>query len=801
MEKPIKRGLKDRMYEKRKVAAQELVMIVAECLNTDNRSQIQQIIDQLAREFAYDVNEPHSRYGGLIGLAAVTLALGQNEIPHYLDSIINPVLACFGDHDANVRYYACEALYNISKVAKGEILLYFNDIFDILCKVVADPDHSVRNAAKIVDTLMKDIINEKATTYVSVLQLQKSEPQTMARVLDKSGKLLQFYDSQTPKAFQISKFIPLLKERIYTTNTFTRMFIVNWLLLLHSIPDLELISFLPSFLEPLLSYLSSSMKDVRVLTENFLRLLLQEINRIYEIKQIVQNNNENDQYIPGQDTSIDFSKIIDILVNNLESIEDLIRIISLEWLSNLLTISPESFTFLIPKLLAILLHIISDDNSELQNMAMDFNFRLMTLVSSNDNETNFSLLIGKLVSHLSDDKHSNKLTRLTSLDWLIMLQKKNHIQFINNSNNTFVTLLKSLNDTSEQVINKDLELLSKIADESDDDYFQGFMNDLLKMFKKDRNLLDTKGDFILRRLYQPLNPVRVYKSISLALYENEDNLSFVTIMIQILNNNLIVAPELANLRRKLISNESNDLFKILFKCWSLNSPSLLSLTLLTSNYKIAYQIIIGMSNYEINLGIFIQLDLLIQLLESPAFSKLRLDLLKPRENVYLYHCLYGLLMLLPQSNSFKILQNRLSSISPIIKLPIEEGTPNKLNTINENKNKNEPGEFLKWFNKSQERLMEFHNDDNNLNNLQKSMNDLSVNDEYTDNQGALSKTPNESFVINNRIKPKSYAELFPSTSQQQSDSSTQLESLNVRSTSVGLEENDEPLETSSQFNV
>ena len=34
-----------------------------------------------------------------------------------------------------MRYYACEAMYNIAKVAKGEILIYFNDIFDALCKV------------------------------------------------------------------------------------------------------------------------------------------------------------------------------------------------------------------------------------------------------------------------------------------------------------------------------------------------------------------------------------------------------------------------------------------------------------------------------------------------------------------------------------------------------------------------------------------------------------------------------------------------------------------------------------------
>ena len=45
------------------------------------------------------------------------------------------MLACFTDQDARVRYYACESMYNIAKVAKGEILLFFNDVFDALCKV------------------------------------------------------------------------------------------------------------------------------------------------------------------------------------------------------------------------------------------------------------------------------------------------------------------------------------------------------------------------------------------------------------------------------------------------------------------------------------------------------------------------------------------------------------------------------------------------------------------------------------------------------------------------------------------
>ena len=57
------------------------------------------------------------------------------EVARYLEEIVPPVLACFSDQDARVRYYACESMYNIAKVAKGEILVYFNQVFDALCKV------------------------------------------------------------------------------------------------------------------------------------------------------------------------------------------------------------------------------------------------------------------------------------------------------------------------------------------------------------------------------------------------------------------------------------------------------------------------------------------------------------------------------------------------------------------------------------------------------------------------------------------------------------------------------------------
>lgn len=54
----------------------------------------------------------------------------------YLKELIEPVLTCFNDADSRLRYYACEALYNIVKVARGSVLPHFNVLFNGLSKVI-----------------------------------------------------------------------------------------------------------------------------------------------------------------------------------------------------------------------------------------------------------------------------------------------------------------------------------------------------------------------------------------------------------------------------------------------------------------------------------------------------------------------------------------------------------------------------------------------------------------------------------------------------------------------------------------
>jgi vacuole morphology and inheritance protein 14 len=61
----------------------------------------------------------------------------------------------------------------------------------------------------------------------------------------------------------------------------------------------------------------------------------------------------------------------------------------------------------------------------------------------------------------------------------------------------------------------------------------------------------------------------------------------------------------------------------------------------------------------------VQIDNLVQMLESPIFADLRLQLLEPHKNPYLLKTLYGILMLLPQSSAYDKLSKRLECVNTL----------------------------------------------------------------------------------------------------------------------------------------
>ena len=144
----------------------------------------------------------------------------------------------------------------------------------------------MKNGAELLDRLIKDIVSESAASYVSVLQVPEKDTAD-PDVLD---------ETELPTAFSLAKFIPLLKDRIHVIGPFTRNFLVSWLTLLDTIPDLELVTYLPEFLEGLIRFLGGPNTDVNVATQGLLDRFLLEIRRITRLKKGIEESRRSQSH-------------------------------------------------------------------------------------------------------------------------------------------------------------------------------------------------------------------------------------------------------------------------------------------------------------------------------------------------------------------------------------------------------------------------------------------------------------------------------------------------------------------------
>jgi vacuole morphology and inheritance protein 14 len=230
---------------------------------------------------------------------------------------------------------------------------------------------------------------------------------------------------------------------------------------------------------------------------------------------------------------------------------------------------------------------------------------------------------------------------------------------------TIALLLKMLSDPSERVLRYDLQLLAQISSSSEDNYFPSFMMNLLSLFSTDRRLLETRGSLIIRQLCLSLNTERIYRTFAEILEKDEvsdifgmyssgkaetdraiasaKDLEFASIMVQNLNLIMITSPELADFRKRLRTLESKDgqaLFTVLYRSWSHNAVATFALCLLAQAYEQACSLLQILyvqaktafpidcllmrdtcsAELEITVSLLIQIDKLVQLLESPVFT-------------------------------------------------------------------------------------------------------------------------------------------------------------------------------------
>lgn len=600
------KNLGDRSYEKRKQAALEVEQRVRDKNTINDTESINKIIRILKKEFI-ESTQGNQRKGGLIGLAATAIGL-MADAHLFLEKLLPPVLHLLKDAESRVRYYACEGLYNITKVVRGHVLVFFNEIFDGLCTLYADVDIDVKNGAQLLDRLIKDVVTES-------------------------------------DSFELEKFIPLLRERVLIKDPFIRQLVVGWITVLDSVPDINMLEHLPEFLGGLFNMLSDSQKDIRQQADAALAEFLREITEV---------------------ANVEFGPMVVILVDQCTSPEKppISRLTGLTWLFEFIRLARTKLIPFYPDVLGAILQCTSDQEEEIRQKADKTNVALLDLVQ---NHTRESFAVEAMLTKLMKQLNSRwEPTRLATLRWVCMLLGKLPDTLLLHLSLLFPPLLQTLSDPSEEVVRLDLEVLARIA--VNGSQFDNVLENLVRLFSADRKLLESRGSLIIRQLCMLLNGERIYRALA-GILQSEQDLDFASLLVQTLNLILLTSSELFDLRsllkQSLVTDQGRDLFISLYKCWCHNPVSTYSLCLLAQCYELGCALVFHFAEIEVTVPFMMQLDKLVQLIESPIFIHLRLQLLEPDRHPFLLKSLYGLLMLLPQSSAFNFLKTRLESVSTL----------------------------------------------------------------------------------------------------------------------------------------
>ena len=372
----ILRRLSDRSYDRRKAGALDVESLVKTLIakgqhkvvvsdvNGSSEDAVTTLVNSLIMDLICAANAT-KRKGGLFGLAGVALGLGPNEISFYLPKLLPPILKCFDDPESRVRYYACESLYNVCKVARGRMLSDFNEIFDGLCKLYADVEVDVKNGAQLLDRLLKDIVTES-------------------------------------ESFDVDEFMPLVERYLRMTNPYIRQLLVSWMLALDAVPAIDMLEHLPKYLNGIFNMLSDGNIYIRQAADQALSEFLKEVKEDAE--------------------RIDLGLMVPILVGQSLSPQKFNRITAMSWLLEFVKLQGPRLGSLYHEILSAVLFCISDTEVEIRNVAGEIDKILLNSVESQDSHKPMQLesLLAVIQEQLQSDSSSLE-ARKTALKWVAML--------------------------------------------------------------------------------------------------------------------------------------------------------------------------------------------------------------------------------------------------------------------------------------------------------------------------------------------------------------------------------------------
>lgn len=205
--------------------------------------------------------------------------------------------------------------------------------------------------------------------------------------------------------------------------------------MLDSVPDINMLDWLPDFLDGLFNMLSDSNREIRQAADSAIAGFLNEIKK---------------------SSVVEFGPMVGILVNQCHSKERFNRLTAITWVKEFIKLGGDRLLLFYSELLGSIMYCISDSDLEIRQVAGHTNIELLDLVKQTANEFELSPLLQTLTSELGSHHIP---TRMAALRWINMLLEK-----VSGEMNKFISellpaLLNTLSDEADEVVLTNLEVL------------------------------------------------------------------------------------------------------------------------------------------------------------------------------------------------------------------------------------------------------------------------------------------------------------------------------------------------------
>lgn len=159
--------------------------------------------------------------------------------------------------------------------------------------------------------------------------------------------------TESPKTFDLDAFIPLLRERIYAKNSFSRQFVISWISVLNAVPEINMIIHLPEILDGLFQMLDDNSVEIHT-TYVFIHIFIKSI--AYQYKFLILFHfrcnscdtllSEFLKTIKNDPNGTNMPEMCNILINHAQSNNALIQSTAIGWIREFVQLSgPQMLKF------------------------------------------------------------------------------------------------------------------------------------------------------------------------------------------------------------------------------------------------------------------------------------------------------------------------------------------------------------------------------------------------------------------------------------------------------------------------